>query len=90
MMDIARIVVAVCDSSKFGRRSLSLIAPLSAVHRMITDRRAPKSDIARLRKAGVVVTQVYGGWQEPSQDSRKLPAYKGHRQPPSFCIPAQQ
>src|ERR1700732_2820215 len=74
MMDIARIVVAVCDSSKFGRRSLSLIAPLSAVHRIITDRRAPKSDIARLRKAGIVVTQVYAGWQEPSPDTRKLPA----------------
>ncbi|HVR24440.1 MAG TPA: transcriptional repressor AgaR [Candidatus Polarisedimenticolia bacterium] len=79
MMDIARIVVAVCDSSKFGRRSLSLIAPLSAVHRIITDRRAPKNDIAWLRKAGIMVTQVYAGWQEPSQDSRKLPAYKGHR-----------
>jgi DeoR family transcriptional regulator of aga operon len=71
--------VAVCDSSKFGRRSLSLIAPLSAVHRIITDRSAPKSDIARLRKAGIEVTQVYAGWQEPSQDTRKLPAYKRHR-----------
>src|SRR6202167_5633168 len=37
MMDVARVVVAVCDSSKFGRRSLSSIAPPSAVHRIITD-----------------------------------------------------
>ena len=29
MMDVARVVVAVCDSSKFGRRSLSSIAPLA-------------------------------------------------------------
>src|SRR5271157_694007 len=37
MMDVARVSVAVCDSSKFGRRSLSTIAPLSAVHHLITD-----------------------------------------------------
>ena len=37
--------VAVCDSSKFGRRSLSLIVPPSALHEVITDRAAPKSDL---------------------------------------------
>ncbi len=58
MMDVARTVVAVCDSSKFGRRSLSLIAPPSAVHRVITDRLAPKKDINVLRKAGIEVIQV--------------------------------
>lgn len=58
MMDVARVTVAVCDSSKFGRRSLSLIAPPSAIHHVITDRSAPKNDIGALRKAGVEVTQV--------------------------------
>jgi DeoR family transcriptional regulator, aga operon transcriptional repressor len=58
MMDVARIAVAVCDSSKFGRRSLSSIAPLSAVHRLITDRGIPKSDLAALKKTGMQVTLV--------------------------------
>ncbi|MGA8492183.1 MAG: transcriptional repressor AgaR [Terriglobales bacterium] len=58
MMDVARVVVAVCDSSKFGRRSLSSIAPLSFVHHLITDRGIPKSDLAALRKTGIEVTLV--------------------------------
>jgi DeoR family transcriptional regulator of aga operon len=58
MMEVARTIVAVCDSSKFGRRSLSLIAPPSAVHRVITDRNASKKELAQLRKAGIEITQV--------------------------------
>ncbi|HXM24077.1 MAG TPA: transcriptional repressor AgaR [Terriglobales bacterium] len=58
MMDVARITVAVCDSSKFGRRSLSSIAPLSAVHHLITDRGIPKPDLAALKKIGIQVTLV--------------------------------
>jgi DeoR/GlpR family transcriptional regulator of sugar metabolism len=33
--------VVVCDSSKFGRRSLSLIMPVSLVHEAVTDRGIP-------------------------------------------------
>jgi DeoR family transcriptional regulator, aga operon transcriptional repressor len=58
MMEVARVTVAVCDSSKFGRRSLSAIAPLSALHQVITDRGVSKSDLAALKKAGVQVTIV--------------------------------
>ncbi len=58
MMEVARVVVAVCDSSKFGRRSLSSIAPLSAVHHLITDRGIPKPELAALNKAGIQVTLV--------------------------------
>jgi DeoR family transcriptional regulator, aga operon transcriptional repressor len=58
MVEIARRTVAVCDSSKFGRRSLSLIAPPSAVQQAITDSRIPKSDLQSLRDAGVEVTIV--------------------------------
>jgi DeoR family transcriptional regulator, aga operon transcriptional repressor len=71
MMDIARTVVVVCDSSKFSRRSLSLIAPPSAVHRVITDGLAPKNDIDRLRKGGVEITQVHAGERHVSQDNRR-------------------
>jgi DeoR family transcriptional regulator of aga operon len=76
MMDVARIVVAVCDSSKFGRRSLSLIAPPSAVHRIITDRLAPKNDIAQLRKAGIEILQVNTGERASSSEKPKRPPHK--------------
>jgi len=56
MVEIARRTVVVCDSSKFGRRSLSLIAPPSAVHQTITDSRIPKSDQRALEEAGIEVT----------------------------------
>lgn len=58
MMEVARLSVAVCDSSKFGRRSLASIAPLSALQHVITDHGIPKSDLAALRKAGIEVTLV--------------------------------
>lgn len=58
MIDIAKRVIAVCDSSKFGRRSLSLIAPASAVHQIITDPQIPPSDLRALKKAGIEVTLV--------------------------------
>ena len=58
MMEIAKRVVVVCDSSKFGRRSLSLIAPTAAVHQTITDGRIPKPDLQALQDAGIEVTIV--------------------------------
>ncbi len=58
MVEVAKRTVAVCDSSKFGRRSLSLIAPPSALKEVITDRGAPKSDIRILKQAGIEVTLV--------------------------------
>lgn len=38
MVKAARRVVAVCDSTKFERRSLSRIVPPSAIHTVITDK----------------------------------------------------
>lgn len=58
MIEIAKRAVAVCDSSKFGRRSLSLIAPTKALHEVITDRNIPKPDLRELRKMGMEVTLV--------------------------------
>jgi DeoR family transcriptional regulator of aga operon len=58
MVEIAKRTVAVCDSSKFGRRSLSLIVPPSALHSVVTDRGAAKSDLRSLKKAGIEVTLV--------------------------------
>jgi DeoR family transcriptional regulator, aga operon transcriptional repressor len=58
MMDVARTVVVVCDSSKFGRRSLSSIAPPSAIHHLITDKDIRKADLVALKKAGIQMTLV--------------------------------
>src|SRR5689334_9922552 len=58
MVEIARQTVAVCDASKFGRRSLSLIAPTSSLHQVITDRGVPKSDLRALKQSGIEVTLV--------------------------------
>src|ERR1700730_8337316 len=58
MVEVAKRTVAVCDSSKFGRRSLSLIAPPSALQEVITDRGAPKSDLRILKQASIEVALV--------------------------------
>jgi DeoR family transcriptional regulator, aga operon transcriptional repressor len=58
MIEISKVAVAACDSSKFGRRSLSLIAPPSALQHVITDQGVPKADLSALKKAGVGVTIV--------------------------------
>jgi DeoR family transcriptional regulator of aga operon len=58
MMEISRRTVAICDSSKFGRRSLSLIGPPSVVHQIITDNRISKSDLRALKQSGIEVIVV--------------------------------
>jgi len=58
MMESAKRIVVVCDSSKFGRRSLALIAPTEDVHEVITDRGISSKDSGRLKKAGIKVMAV--------------------------------
>jgi DeoR family transcriptional regulator of aga operon len=58
MAESARRTVVVCDSSKFSRRSLSLILPTSSVHETITDKKIPKRDLKALRDANIEVTLV--------------------------------
>ncbi len=58
MVQIASKVVAVCDSSKFGRSSLMSIVPISSIHHVITDKDIPKADLRALRKAGIEITLV--------------------------------
>jgi DeoR family transcriptional regulator, aga operon transcriptional repressor len=58
MIEISKVAVAVCDSSKFGKRSLSLIAPPSSLQHVITDSGIPKADLSALKKSGIEVTVV--------------------------------
>jgi DeoR family transcriptional regulator of aga operon len=58
MIKVAREVTAVADSSKFDRRSLSVIADVSDVHRVITDDRADPKLVATLRARNIEVMVV--------------------------------
>ncbi|WP_334267970.1 hypothetical protein [Edaphobacter sp. HDX4] len=55
MIASARRVVAVCDSTKFSRRTLSLIVPPTAVHTVITDSKIRNQDAEVLKEVGVEV-----------------------------------
>lgn len=58
MSECSRRTIVVCDSSKFGRRSLSLIMDMSSVHETITDRDISKRDLKALRAGKIEVTLV--------------------------------
>jgi DeoR family transcriptional regulator of aga operon len=58
MMENAKTTIIVCDSSKFGRRSLSFIAPTSAVHHTMTDSKISARHLRGLRAAHVKVVVV--------------------------------
>ncbi len=58
MLKAASRVVAVCDSTKFGRRSLALIAPPTAIHTVITDKGLSDENAEALLAAGIEVIRV--------------------------------
>jgi DeoR family transcriptional regulator of aga operon len=55
MIRVSREVVVVADSSKLNRRSLSLIAKVESVHRVVTDEHADAETVRALRERGVDV-----------------------------------
>jgi DeoR family transcriptional regulator of aga operon len=58
MVQIAKEKILVADSSKFGKRSLSRIVPLSAIDKVITDDALATDMQAELRARGVEVVIV--------------------------------
>ncbi len=58
MVEHAREVIVVTDSSKFGKRSLSLIVTIDKIDRVITDKDIPEDELAALQKAGKEVISV--------------------------------
>ncbi len=58
MVKAAQTVVAVCDSSKFNRRSLSLIVGTAEIDYVITDGKLPADQVKAIRDAGIEVTVV--------------------------------
>jgi DeoR family transcriptional regulator of aga operon len=58
MLEVARKVVAVGDSSKLGRRSLSVIAKIEQIDCIITDAGAAPDTVQALRERGAKVVLV--------------------------------
>lgn len=58
MVDMAREVIVITDSSKFGRRSMCLIVPTKRVHKVITDAGIPQADLEALQGMGIEVIVV--------------------------------
>lgn len=58
MIEAAKEVTVVADSSKLGRRSVSRISPVDRVHRLITDAKAPPEFSETLRRKGIEVILV--------------------------------
>jgi DeoR/GlpR family transcriptional regulator of sugar metabolism len=60
MIERARSVVVVTDSSKLGRVAFAQICALDAVDELITDEDAPAAMLGELTAAGVAVTVATG------------------------------
>ena len=58
MMQATTETTVLADSSKFGKRSVSVIAGIERVQRVITDRKAPEDMVSDLRKRGIDVVVV--------------------------------
>lgn len=58
MIEIAKEVIVVADSSKFNRRSFAFIAPVSAVDIVITDAEITPEDKSNLENSGIRVIVV--------------------------------
>lgn len=55
ILRIARTVIVVADHTKFGRVSAAVVAPITAMHTLVTDSETPGAFIAALREQGVQV-----------------------------------
>lgn len=55
ILKIGREVIVVADSSKLGRVSTAFVAPLTAMHTLITDRQAAPEFVEAVRAAGIRV-----------------------------------
>ena len=58
IIENARTVIAVCDYSKFGIRALCNVCDINGIDVLITDSKAPKNVISKIKKKGVRVIIV--------------------------------
>lgn len=58
LIEAAREVIVLADSSKIGATAANWVAPLSVVNKLVTGCNAPESTITALRKMGIEVILV--------------------------------
>lgn len=58
LMNVVREISVLADNTKFGRVATVRVAPINAVHRVITDNDVAQEDVETLRTQGVVVDVV--------------------------------
>jgi DeoR family transcriptional regulator, aga operon transcriptional repressor len=58
VMDTAATVIVVADGSKLGRVAFVEIAPIAAVHELVTDDEADADEVKLIAETGVIVTIV--------------------------------
>jgi DeoR family transcriptional regulator of aga operon len=58
ILNIGREVIVVADHTKCGRVSAAFVAPLTAIHTLVTDVQAPPDFVAALRSQGIRVLTV--------------------------------
>lgn len=58
IVQCAREVILVADHTKFGKVATSIVAPLTTVHKIITDEQTPLDMLEKLRALGIQVIQA--------------------------------
>ncbi len=58
ILKIGKEVIVVADHTKCGRVSTAFVAPLTAIHTLVTDTDAPKEFVEAVKEKGVAVIQV--------------------------------
>ncbi|MCX7979292.1 MAG: hypothetical protein N2578_09850, partial [Bdellovibrionaceae bacterium] len=61
IIQIGRQVILVVDHTKFGRISTVFLAPLDAIHIVVTDCRTPNSFCDELEERGIQVIRANAG-----------------------------
>lgn len=60
MIQVAKEIILLADHSKFGNVTLSPFAPLSSIHKIITDQHTPQEMIQEIEALGITVVVVGG------------------------------
>ncbi len=58
ILQFAHEVILVADHTKFGRAATGIVAPITAVHKIVTDDQLPVETIKQLQKLGITVIQA--------------------------------
>ncbi|PRR70439.1 DeoR/GlpR family DNA-binding transcription regulator [Neomoorella humiferrea] len=61
----AKEIILLADHDKFGTAALATVAPVKAVHKLITDMGTPEEELEKFRRAGVEVVVAEGASVAP-------------------------